>query len=63
MAAGSLRVGDFKSAVRARRVHERGVGLLVVPLVRVAAPVDAVEVQDLSFDPAPALRFPGFNFE
>src|SRR6266404_2251329 len=63
MAAGSLRVGNFKSAVRARRVHERGVALLVVPLIAVPTPVDSVEVQDLSFDPAPALRFPRFNFE
>ena len=63
MAARSLRVGDFKNAVRARRVHERGVGLLVVPLIGVAAPVNSVEVQDLRFDPAPVLRFPRFNFE
>ena len=46
----------LQRAALARRLDQRGIGLLVVPLIGVAAPVAAVVVQHLRFDPPPAGR-------
>ena len=56
-ASRGLRIDDVERAVHARCRHERGVGLLVVPLVRVAVPDDAVEMEHLCFQSTPAAEF------
>src|SRR5207249_6402098 len=63
MARWRLRVGDLVCAIGAHGVHERGVGLIVVPLIRVAAPVHALEMENLRLDAAAALRFVWFHFQ
>ena len=63
VAARSLCVRDLQHTIRACGVHEPGVGLLVVPLIRVAVPVDAVEMENLRFDATTALRFARLRFQ
>src|SRR5262249_7171245 len=46
-AAGGLGIDDRERAVEAGGGNEGRVGLLVVPLVGVAVPADAVEMKDL----------------
>src|SRR5438105_2402992 len=55
-ASRSTRVGDREDTIGAAGGKERGVGLLFIPLVGVSLPVRAVEMKDLSLQPAAAPR-------
>src|SRR5262249_35121926 len=62
-AAGGLGVHGGEGAVDAGGGAEGRVGLLVVPLVGVAVPGSAVEVEDLRLQPAPAARVAALHLQ
>src|SRR5579875_1829455 len=61
--AGGLAVLDRKYLIGAGSRHKVGVGLLVVPAVRVTVPFTAVEVQNLGFQTPAALRLAALHLE
>src|SRR5205823_10521461 len=63
MALWRLLVGDLVCAIGARGVHERGVGLIGVPLIRGAVPGHAVEMENLRCAAPAPLRFAWLHFQ
>src|SRR4029434_11048638 len=63
LSAWCLWIGDLERTVLSGSLDQRGIGLLFVPFVGVAAPFATVVVQSLRLDSPPACRVAGHQVD